>query len=80
MMNGQPRYACGAQISFGPASTAAAGGAQACILHWAGDLFLLQQGASTACYFSVDAAGITFYYRSERLSSQPSRDYEMETK
>jgi hypothetical protein len=64
MMNGQPRFECGAQISFGPATTAAAaGGAQACILHWAGDLFLLQQGASTDCDFSVNAGGITFYYR-----------------
>ena len=60
MMNGQPRYHCGAQISFGPASDE---GAQACILHWSGDLFLLQQGDSTDCDFSEDADGITFYYR-----------------
>ena len=63
MMHGGTRFECGAQVSFGPAASTVGDGTQACILHWAGGLFLLQQGASTDCDFSVDAGGITFYYR-----------------
>jgi hypothetical protein len=63
MMRGQLRYECGARISFGPGAAAAGGGPQTCILHWVGDLFLLQQGDSTDCDFSEDADGITFHYR-----------------